>query len=363
MRLFLLNVALCCSFAALGQRPDVQIRALYRQERFDTLVQVARTQTEVLSDTALLLAGTAALFLHQEAEAGLCYSRCTERFPNYGMGWYTLSLYQKDHGDPVAAQHSVEKALALEPKNPDYWIQKGALLDEKGLPDSSIVVYQAVTFFPEYPPEIHVLIGDTYYALQKYTFALTAYLEGLQALPPESAEHLRCRYNTACAAYMLGDYDQAETYLQSILRELPGDLQALEKMVQVSYGRQKYREAETYAAALYAAYREGKLPEALSDAFCIDQFNWREARVYAYERYADSPEMPIKYLFYVVDRGEKVQIRVQLERKPGKSGVYQISMDKGEKHQVFSSFNFSAHPDYSKLRQSVLDVLEGRTKK
>lgn len=101
--------------------------------------------------------------------------------------------------------------------------------------------------------------------------------------------------------------------------------------------------------------------------YCFDQFSWKDKQIQAFERFEEGPSKDIymKHLFYVVDKNDHIEFRIQTEYSPvsveNGGAKYLLCMTKGNKHYTYK-IGFNDDFDYDDMKKSVIDVLDGKLK-
>ena len=210
------------------------------------------------------------------------------------------------------------------------------------------------------------MIPQVYSALGNEDAALSAFYTALSKLPKGESSYITVLYNIGLYESIKGKYDKSEFAFKELLELDPNDYQSNAKLIQVYFARKEYEKATPLKKKLYAAHSKGILQDNLKDMFCFDQFRWNNKLIQVFEKYAE-PEGKVyyKHIFYVLDEDGEIELSVQTENSPisiEQGGAkYLVGMRKGSGHSTFN-VGFNQNPDYDKLKQTVIDILEGKIK-
>lgn len=148
--------------------------------------------------------------------------RLNERHPGFASGWHTASHLATRLGKPKAALAAIDRAVALEPDNPAWLLQRGLCLDKLGRSGEVrdlLGQLQAAAFSTAYE---YAGLAMLLTALGRRREALREYEKAI-ALDPDEPKHC---YNLACLQRSLGDIEAAEANFDRTLALAPRDYEA-----------------------------------------------------------------------------------------------------------------------------------------
>jgi len=109
------------------------------------------------------------------------FQRATSADPNHPSLWSNLAMSLHALGAREEALRAVERALALEPRHPAALLQKGTLLEERGVPRQAAQIYRAAlsTLGPETapPPHLRAALAHASEAVRRDDAALAGAIE------------------------------------------------------------------------------------------------------------------------------------------------------------------------------------------
>jgi len=232
--------------------------------------------------------------------------------------------------------------------------------------DLALDAYKKATEQEDAPDRAYARIGQIYSELNQKDKALEAYYVAKEKTSKESDSYKNSLFNIGTFEYLKGNYDKAEPMFLQLVELDSTDYFNYPKLIQIYYHRRDYNTANQYKRVLYAAHKKGQLKDNLKDMFCFDQFKWNGKLIQAFERYQDNPtEIYEKHRFYIVNQSDEIDFKIQTESSPisveqgGKR--YLLCMTKDGSHSTFS-IGFNDNLKYDDLKNSVIDILEGKIK-
>jgi tetratricopeptide (TPR) repeat protein len=142
---------------------------------------------------------------------------------------------------PVEARRSLDKALAVDPKNPEYNYAMGALLLRGGSGAESVPYFAKYVVAKPDDPKGHLALGAAYFASMDYD-RCRAEISGVAKDPKTEAS----------AAYYLGrvarveeNYDEALANLNRAVKLLPAFGEAYTELARVYMAQDKFADART----------------------------------------------------------------------------------------------------------------------
>ena len=167
--------------------------------------------------------------------------------PNDGRVHFLFGLVTVEMELPIEARQSLQKALAIDPQNPDYNYAMGALLLSAGNAGEAIPYFtKYVTALPN-DSRGHFALGAAYFATADYD-QCRSQMTGISKDPKTEAG----------AAYFLGrvarieeNYDEASLYLERAIKLLPSFAEGYTELAHVRLRQDRFEAArETISRAL-----------------------------------------------------------------------------------------------------------------
>ena len=168
-------------------------------------------------------------------------------------------------------------------------------------------------------------------------------------------------------------YDFAEERLLRIIKTNPKYYEAYPLLIQINYTNGNYDKAELYKTKLYKAKKKQKLPQSLSDSFCIEKFKLYDYNITVIERYEtdgiNTSGIFYKHIFKVYDSEKKLKYTVQSEYSPSHklfgSPKYVICSTVGDTHYNHSmGFNEMEYKDLKQMMTKIItEKIELNSKK
>ena len=231
------RLSLCVEALKSGRTPPALVAAASACMEVNDLDAAARDLDDAIAQAPEWAAAhyeRGKLWLRQDdmVRASECFGRAAERLPTFAPAWANLggTLGELDRpGDALAA---FERALAIEPDNPQALNNVGVVRRELGrLAESETAFREVIQLIPGMAFG-HDNLGHTLFLQGRFQAALSAYAEG-QARDPEKnpvqASRLAlCKVATGDAAGGLRELQRATTGLPREYRQqLLGDTSAI----------------------------------------------------------------------------------------------------------------------------------------
>jgi tetratricopeptide (TPR) repeat protein len=178
--------------------------------------------------------------LCHDLEGSLGYlAHARDLTPNDARVHFLFGLVTVEMELPIEARKSLEKALALDPQNPDYIYAMGAVLLSSGNANGAIPYFKKYVAAQPNNPRGHFALGAAYFDALDYDRCRSQML-GI-ANDPKTA---------AGAAYFLGrvarveeNYDEAATYLERAVKLLPSLAAGYTELAHVREQQDRFAEA------------------------------------------------------------------------------------------------------------------------
>jgi tetratricopeptide (TPR) repeat protein len=161
--------------------------------------------------------------------------------PNDSRVHFLFGLVAIEMELPLEARKSLEKALALDPQNPDYNYSMGGFLLSAGKPADAVPRFATYVAAHPQDPRGHFALGAAYFASADYEQCRSQML-GIVQNPNTQAG----------AAYFLGrvesaegNYDQALAYLEKAIKLLPSFAEGYTELARVRLRQGRLEAAHT----------------------------------------------------------------------------------------------------------------------
>lgn len=264
------------------------------------------------------------------------------------------------------AVKSFQSAICLKPDDAEFYSGLGDSYYYSGKLDSALETYKKAIELKDCPDRPYYFAAQIHSDKKNNEKALEAFYIAKNKIGKESEFYLDALFNIGLLESLKGNYDNAEPAFIELLQLDPKDFHSYAKLIQIHYHKKEYEKAKPYKDKLYEAHRKNELNENLIDMFCFDQFIWNDKLIQAYERYEeDSKKVYNKHLFYVLNRNNEIEFRIQTEYSPISvelgGSKYFLCMTKGDTHSTFN-IGFNDNFRYDDLKKSVIEVLEEKVK-
>jgi Tfp pilus assembly protein PilF len=144
------------------------------------------------------------------------------QFPEFAPGWHTASQLALRINQPSIALTAIDKAVAIEPNNSAWLLQRALCFDRLGDIEQLGAHVERLLQLPLNTAYQHSTLGMLLTRLGRRESAVEVYEKAL-ALQPDNARHY---YNVACLQRSLGRIDAAEKNFDKTLELDPADFEA-----------------------------------------------------------------------------------------------------------------------------------------
>ncbi|KAA1193965.1 tetratricopeptide repeat protein [Pseudohalioglobus sediminis] len=144
------------------------------------------------------------------------------QFPGFASGWYTASQLAARVGNARGAVHAIDKAIALEPDNPRWQLQKAACLMRAGDTRAARPIVEKLDKLDLSSGFQCAQLALQLSRLNHHERALHHYQRAIRLEPDQSEHH----YNLASVHRFLGNFNAAEQALQNAISLNPRDFEA-----------------------------------------------------------------------------------------------------------------------------------------
>lgn len=203
----------------------------------------------------------------------------------------------------------------------------------------------------------------------RYTEALPLFEKVMQAEPKEPS----VLWNTGVTAQYCGNYPLALRAWKGMREVEPQNWKVRCKLIQVYQAMGSVAERDSERSLLLDLRK--KSPTVVKDdAFCCDQFAFKDLYVLGYEAFDFTGDRAVKYTFYVTDlQREKnlyrlswgsyeatTQIARQLGEIQSDQRIYHLDYYAPGEHRTYAFTE--KEPDYEQAKTVILEILEGKRK-
>jgi len=294
-------------------------------------------------------------------------SLAINKAPHMTKAYYYRGISFSSIEKYLEAISDFREAISLDPSNSEYYTSLGDVYFKIPQYDSALQCYKSAIAQKQPEERAYSMIAQVYDAQNMMDKALGAYYFMKSKVPQSSDYYKIALYNIGLLEILNANYDKAEPVLKEFIRSSRMDYRAHPLLMQVYYGKKEYDSATTLRDTLYKAYAKGRLRKTLKDRFCFDQFKWKDKHVEAYEKF-ETPRNKgdSKLIFFVFDQGGNIVLSIQTEYDPmlvelGTEMKYDLGESIGDKDVLFPK-QFGNNINYDELKQTVLDVLDGKLK-
>jgi len=368
MRNILITVILTiCSLTVFAQDEiTVELKTLIDNNQYDRVIEEYASKSKKYSAKSIYYIGLAYYMKEDDVNClklmNLSISKDSKDPEVYYIKASTLN-FMKEYAKAV---ENFQIAITLKSDHGESYSGLGDAYYNLKKYDLALDAYKKATEQEDAPDRAYARIGQIYSELNQKDKALEAYYVAKEKTSKESDSYKNSLFNIGTFEYLKGNYDKAEPMFLQLVELDSTDYFNYPKLIQIYYHRRDYNTANQYKRVLYAAHKKGQLKDNLKDMFCFDQFKWNGKLIQAFERYQDNPtEIYEKHRFYIVNQSDEIDFKIQTESSPisveqgGKR--YLLCMTKDGSHSTFS-IGFNDNLKYDDLKNSVIDILEGKIK-
>lgn len=310
-----------------------------------------------------------------------------------------LAYYMKE--DDNNCIKFMDLSIAKDANDPAAHFIKASTLNYMGKYKEAIQFFQASIKLRPDDASFYSGLGDSYYQLEEYNFALDNYKKAVEQkecpdrpysmiaqiysdqkqtdkaleafytaklkISKQTNSYKNALFNIGLLESLKGNDDKAEPAFVELIESDPTDFHSYAKLIQVYYHSNQYDKAKPLKNKLYEAHKAGQLKDNLKDMFCFDQFKWNGYLIQVFERFENENKGKIynKHLFYVVDDTEKIVLRVQTEFSPISIELggpkYLLCANKGATHYN-PGIGFNDDFSYEKLKSEAIKLFENYMK-
>lgn len=280
--------------------------------------------------------------------------------PAYSMKGYTLNYLERYN---EAIPH-FNKAISLDSANGRFLYGLGISYFSLQHYDSALTILQRAITKDKTPDQVYSLIGELYSIGKDYANAEKAFVTLKEKTKSTEENYPEILHNIGLMQLLGEKYAEAEKTYLNLTESFPEYYYAYPKLIQIYYHNKDYDRAKPFKETLYTAKKMDKLPQGLTDMFCIDQFKWNGKLVQVFERYEDGSSKKIyyKHLFYLVNDDGDIELRIQTEYSPFAADLndgitYLLGSSKGNAHSTYS-YGFKKNYKYQDVKDAVIAILD-----
>lgn len=332
---------------------------------FESIIKNYSNQRDQLGARGLYYLARAYYMTDQDSMALILYDQSLAKDPQdaeaYAGKAYSL-IYLERYKEAIPV---FEKSIALQPDKPRVHTGMGDAFFYDGRFANARQSYMRAVELDSLSLRPYAQIASTYLEEGEQAKALEWYYRGRPHLAQDPETGRRVLFNIGLIEYLVGSNEKAMEAFEDFVEMYPDDYHAYAKLIQTYYRAQQYEKALPWRKKLFEAHAKDELPEHMKDAFCFDQFKWKENDVQVFERFQEGKSKNIyyKHIFYVLDKEGEVLFSIQTEYSPYAvelgTATYLLGMNKGNTHSTFG-VGFKEEVDYPSLKTAVMQVLEGQ---
>ena len=355
---------LTCSISAQNDL-SITLKSLYSAEQYDKIISDHSEKTKDLAAKDLYYVGMAYYMKSDDNNCLKFMDLSISKDKTDSDAFYIKGMTLNYMGQFDKAIKSFDKAIELYGTSSDYYIGLGDSYFSMKKFDQAIEAYTIATTMENSKDRPFTMIPQAYASKNEPKKALIAFYEAKSKISKTSNSYITVLYNIGLYELLNKNYDKAEVALKELIELSPNDFHSYSKLIQVYYGKKEYEKAEPYKQKLYEAYEKGILKDNLKSMFCFDQFNWKDKLIQVFEKFeVKEGKLYYKHLFYVVNKDNKTEYRIQTENSPIAvelgSPKYAVGMDRDGTHSTFTFIeeNFK----YDDLKDIVIKILNEEMK-
>jgi len=355
------QVVIANSFQVVNPTDDIKL--MFAEERYKEIIDKYSSRPRNLSSIELVYVARAYLQFEDLESAAIFAQLATEKDVNSAEAYYIDGIISNMIGDHSQAQNKLKKAIALSPEISDFYIALGDVYFAQEKYSQALDYYKQATKLASPSEKAYYMTGAVYAAMDKEDDALKSFYEAKNKILHDKELYVTLLYNIGKMEYDNGNYKKAADVYKELTTYFPDDYYSYEKLVQCCNSLKDYAQADKMKEKMYSAYRNGELSStSLSDMFTVEHFNVGDKNVAAYERYEVVADKPVtKNIFYVSDNDGNIESVISLEYTPSAdSSRYNFVMTKGAE-RLACGVKFNDSVSYKTLKQSVTDIVEGKT--
>jgi len=351
-------------FGQTNEHTD-KLKEFLDQEKYEAIIKYKRNKTDIFDAEALYIKAMAYYFTEDDKYALKYFDLAIDKGPvDDNMYFYkgiTLFYLKKFN----KSLESFNKAIDIDPYISDYYAMKGEVFMQLNKLDSALYFMQKATEFDECNVRVYLTLGEIYIHKEEYEKSLNAFRKAIKELERNTESHKNCKYNIGLTQQLAGKYQDAEKTFRDHLSLYPKDYYVTAKLIQVKHTLKKFDESKELKDILYKAHDKNKLPKDMKVMYCFEQFKWNKKTVFAFEKFDENESDAVicKHKFLIPNENGDVKYKIQTEPDTvnGKK-IYLLKLIKNDTLYTFRNYTYKDTPDYSELKNAVLDILNNKLK-
>lgn len=370
MRKCLTIILTFCVSISFGQTADLteEFKELYKQKKYDDIIKYKPKKGEELPSKAVYYVAMSYYMKQQDDNALKYFDIAINNGPvDHDMYFYKgRTLYYK--GKYQESLPYFDKAIEMLPDEPDFYGGKGEVFYALSQKDSALFYFAKAIKLPKCKNKIFLLAGELFQDNNDVPNALTTYEAALSNMDKSSNDYQSTLFNVGLMNQLTGNLKKAQDIFEQVLSSYPDDFHCMAKLIQTYFSLDQVEKAKPYRLKLYDAHKKKKLPDAMKDMFCFDQFIWKGKRIMVFENF-DEPDkfMFVKHHFYILNDKGDIEYRIDSEsslaiRMATKDAKYVLCLVKNQSHFTYWQYVFNDDYDYKELKKAVIDILENKVK-
>ena len=345
------------------------LEQLFDQQNYDEMIKYKSKKIKSLSAKALFYKGLAHFNKEDDKQAYHFFDLAIKKGPaNEGMYFYRgFSLFYLNKFNE--ALPDFRNVIGLNPKEPNTYGLVGETFLRMDMADSAIVYFTKAIQLPNCDIRAYLALADIYQQQEKFEDALSYFQIAIKRLEKHDEQYKLCLFNIGQIQQILNRYDEASKTFEDYTLLYSDDYQAVSKLIQIYYQLNVPDKSIGLKEILYKAYADRQLPSQMKEMFCIDQFNWNDKRVMAFENFDENSGniFVCKHKFYILGTGGEIEFTIRSEKDTlaclmqGDS-VYMLKMIKNDTISFYNNYLYNTEFDYNKLKLAALNILNGSFK-
>ena len=343
-----------------------ELKGLYENQKYDEIIDRYASEAKKHPAKAIYYIGMAYYMKMDDNNCAKYMAMSIDKDPTDSDAHFIKGMTYNYMAQFDNAIKSFNKAIELNNTSSDYYSGLGDSYFNLDNLDKALEAYQKAIKQEKTSDRPFSMIPQIYNSLNQKDKALEAFYIAKNKISKETDSYITVLYNIGLLELLGESYEKAETAFTELVEQVPNDYHSYAKLIQIHYARKQYDKVKPLREKLYDAYGEGLLKDDMKDMFCFDQFKWNDKLIQVFERFAEPEgELYYKHLFYVVNKGDEVECRIQTENSVISvefgGPKYILGMDKGNTHSTFN-VGFNEDFKYEDLKSTVIDILEGKLK-
>ena len=301
------------------------------------------------------------------------------------------------------AASAFEKAIKLEPKNPDYLTERALLLEYQNKPaEAAKFLQRAAEAVPAKSEawrnlaRVQAASGQHHEAAASLRKAAdlgpddanllcTVAAELMAADEAAEAEkmlhraisidpkHVDSHMNLGQLLQSAGRYAESLAAYRKGLELAPDDFQAHAKEVQLLQALDRPAERDAARERVFALWKAGKADKAHQELYCREQLKHGQSNLLVFEYFELTGERAVRYSFHILGKDHKTEKKISLGSYDvtnlaahasgflkGDERVFHLDTYVPGRHETLAMF--AKEPSYEETRALVVDYLDGKLK-